>query len=203
MEGEIIGILEFYSVYRVQPDEELLNMMGHIGSTARTGDQTPARRRRAAASQSVRGIRESRQERIPHHHEPRDADPDERDFRNGGPALGESLQESSGVTLRSFKRPGANLLALINDILDLAKVESGHFELESIAFDLRALLKKIVEMMVSRAHDRGLRAHSGNSAGCASDLVGDPNRLRQILLNLIGNALKFTERGSVTLRVEK
>ena len=104
--------------------------------------------------------------------------------------------------MKSFRRPGANLLALINDILDLAKVESGHFELESIAFDLRALLKKIIEMMVSRARDRGLQLTLEILPDVPTGLVGDPNRLRQILLNLIGNALKFTERGSVTLHVE-
>ena len=59
-----------------------------------------------------------------------------------------------------FKKPAANLLDLINDILDLSKVESGHVELESIGFDLGALLEKIIEMMASRAQDRGLQAHA-------------------------------------------
>lgn len=101
-----------------------------------------------------------------------------------------------------FQKAGANLLALINDILDLAKVESGRFELESIGFDLRALLEKMVEMMASRAQDRGLRLILEILPDVPFGLLGDPNRLRQILLNLIGNAIKFTEQGSVTLRVE-
>jgi PAS domain S-box-containing protein len=104
--------------------------------------------------------------------------------------------------VRIFQKAGANLLDLINDILDLSKVESGHFELESIGFDLGALLKKTIEMMAPRAQGRGLELTQEILPGVALDLVGDPNRLRQIFVNLIGNAVKFTPRGSVTLRVE-
>ena len=100
----------------------------------------------------------------------------------------------------SFQLAGENLLDLINDILDLSKVESGHMELESIGFDLRPLLEKIIEMMGLRAH--GLELTLDVLPGVPLGLVGDPNRLRQILVNLVGNALKFTEQGSVTLRVE-
>jgi CheY-like chemotaxis protein len=74
--------------------------------------------------------------------------------------------------------------------------------LESIGFNLGGLLKKIIELMVSRAQDRGLDLILEVLPGVPLGLAGDPNRLRQILINLIGNALKFTERGSVTLRVE-
>jgi len=102
---------------------------------------------------------------------------------------------NSEATLTSSKG-GANLLALINDILDLAKVESGRFELESIDFDLRALLEKMIEMMAIAGPGSRPAAHSADPPGRAIGLIGDPNRLRQILLNLIGNALKFTERGS-------
>src|ERR1019366_4054271 len=113
-----------------------------------------------------------------------------------------SLHEEQRGYVDISQKAGANLLALISDILDLAKVESGRFELESINFDLRALLEKIIDMMLSRAQDRGLRLTLEIRPDVPSGLVGDPNRLRQILLNLIGNALKFTEQGSVTLRVE-
>ena len=112
------------------------------------------------------------------------------------------LHEEQRGYVEIFQKAGANLLALINDILDLAKVESGRFQLESIDFDLRALLEKIIEMMASRAQDRGLQLTLEILPDVPSGLVGDPNRLRQILLNLIGNALKFTEQGSVTLRAE-
>jgi CheY-like chemotaxis protein len=91
---------------------------------------------------------------------------------------------------------------LINDILDFSKVESGHIELESIGFDLRTFLERVVEMMDSRAHERHLPLNLDILPGVPAGLVSDPNRLRQILINLIGNALKFTDVGSVTLRVE-
>lgn len=101
-----------------------------------------------------------------------------------------------------FQRAGGNLLDLINDILDLSKVEAGKLELESIAFDLRSMLAKTMELMAMRARPKGLalpvEVHSGIPAG----LVGDPNRLRQVLINLVGNAIKFTEAGSVSIRVE-
>ncbi len=82
-------------------------------------------------------------------------------------------------------------------------MESGHVELESIGFDLGTLLERVIEMMVSRASDHGLQLTLEVLPDVPMGLVGDPNRLRQILVNLIGNALKFTEHGSVTcVRVE-
>ena len=114
-----------------------------------------------------------------------------------------SASEQARSMFVSFKKSGANLLHLLNDILDLSKVESGHSELESIGFDLRALLEKGIEMMAPRAHDRGLQLNLEVLPDVPLGLVGDPNRLQQILVNLIGNAVKFTERGSVTLRVER
>jgi PAS domain S-box-containing protein len=104
--------------------------------------------------------------------------------------------------VRIFQRAGAHLLVLINNILDISKVESGHLELESIGFDLKALLDKTIEMMVPQAQVRGLDLTLQVSSGVPMGLLGDPSRLQQILINLIGNALKFTEHGSVTVRVE-
>jgi CheY-like chemotaxis protein/nitrogen-specific signal transduction histidine kinase len=112
------------------------------------------------------------------------------------------LREDQRDYVRIFQRAGASLLHLINDILDLSKVESGRVELESIRFDLGALLKKTIEMMSGWAQDRGLQLTLEVLDGIPVELVGDPHRLRQVLLNLVGNAVKFTERGSVTLRVE-
>jgi signal transduction histidine kinase len=104
--------------------------------------------------------------------------------------------------VRIFQKAGTNLLDLIDDILDISKVESGHVELESIGFNLGAILEKVIETMNSQAQDRCLQLILEVQPGVPMGLVGDPNRLRQILINLIGNALKFTQRGSVALRVE-
>src|SRR5262249_23812413 len=90
----------------------------------------------------------------------------------------------------------------IDDILDLAKIESGRLSLEKTAFELAALLDKIVETLAVRAHGKGLELIARTMPGTPVHLEGDPLRLRQILINLLGNALKFTETGEVVLTVE-
>jgi two-component system, sensor histidine kinase and response regulator len=103
--------------------------------------------------------------------------------------------------LRIFRRAGSNLLHLINEILDLSKIEAGALELESIEFDLRDLIEKAIEILAMRANEKGieLACHLSPDVPCA--LIGDPNRLHQILINLISNAIKFTEKGSVVVEV--
>jgi signal transduction histidine kinase/DNA-binding response OmpR family regulator len=103
--------------------------------------------------------------------------------------------------LRIFRRAGSSLLQLINDILDLSKVEAGHIELESIEFDLGDLIEKAIEILAMRANEKGLELACRLSPNVPCSLIGDPNRLHQILVNLISNAIKFTEKGSVTLEV--
>ena len=99
------------------------------------------------------------------------------------------------------RRAGENLLHLINDILDLSKVEASQLELERTGFSLNDLLEKVTEMVAVRAHEKGLALVCEIAPEVPTDLVGDPTRLRQVLLNLLGNAIKFTESGGVTLRV--
>ncbi len=100
-----------------------------------------------------------------------------------------------------FRRAGDNLLNLINDILDLSKVEASQLELERTGFSLTDLLEKVREMVAVRAHEKGLALVCEIAPNVPNDLVGDPTRLRQVLLNLLGNAIKFTESGEVALRV--
>ena len=100
-----------------------------------------------------------------------------------------------------FRRAGDNLLNLINDILDLSKVEASQLELERTGFSLNDLLEKVREMVAVRAHEKGLALMCEIAPNVPNDLVGDPTRLRQVLLNLLGNAIKFTESGEVALRV--
>ena len=100
-----------------------------------------------------------------------------------------------------FRRAGDNLLHLINDILDLSKVEASQLELERTRFSLDDLLGKVTEMVAVRAHEKGLSLVCEIAPEAPRNLIGDPTRLRQVLLNLLGNALKFTESGEVALRV--
>ncbi len=103
--------------------------------------------------------------------------------------------------LRIFRRAGSSLLQLINDILDLSKVEAGHIELESIEFDLGDLIEKAIEILAMRANEKGLELACHLSPDVPCSLIGDPHRLHQILVNLLSNAIKFTEKGAVTLEV--
>jgi len=102
-----------------------------------------------------------------------------------------------------FRRAGDNLLNLINDILDLSKVEASQLELERTGFALGDHLEKVIEMVAVRAEEKGLALTCDIAADVTLDLVGDPTRLRQVLLNLLGNAIKFTQAGGVSLTVAR
>jgi len=96
-----------------------------------------------------------------------------------------------------------NLLQIINDILDLSKIESGRLELEEVEFDLRELVESTVTSLAPKAHAKGLEILCHIPVGIPQRVKGDPGRVRQILLNLVGNAVKFTERGEVVVKVER
>jgi PAS domain S-box-containing protein len=102
-----------------------------------------------------------------------------------------------------FKSAGETLLNLINDILDLSKIESGSITLEKIGFDLYEVVEKAAEVMAVRAHQKRIELVYDIQPDVPRYLSGDPVRLRQVILNLIGNAVKFTEKGEVFLVVEK
>jgi PAS domain S-box-containing protein len=111
------------------------------------------------------------------------------------------LSSEQDKYVQIFRRAGDNLLNLINDILDLSKVEASQLELEQTGFSLNDLLEKVNEIVVGRAAEKGLALVFEIGPGTPTDLIGDPTRLRQVLLNLVGNAIKFTEAGTVALRV--
>jgi ammonium transporter, Amt family len=94
------------------------------------------------------------------------------------------------------------LLSLINHVLDLSKIESGKLELENVSFDLHELLESVPDMFAHRAHAKGLELNSQLLGDVPRRAIGDPDRLRQVFVNLVGNALKFTEQGGVLLRAE-
>jgi PAS domain S-box-containing protein len=96
---------------------------------------------------------------------------------------------------------GTNLLGIINDILDFSKVEAGKLELESIDFDLAASVESVVDLQASAAHGKGLTLELAIGADVAHWVTGDPGRLRQILTNLVANAIKFTDAGHINVRV--
>jgi PAS domain S-box-containing protein len=103
--------------------------------------------------------------------------------------------------LGTVKASAEALLMVINDVLDFSKIEAGKLDLEPIAFDLDEVLGGTVEALAWQAHEKGLELAFHIPQGVPEALVGDPIRLRQVLTNVIGNALKFTERGEVVVRV--
>jgi signal transduction histidine kinase/HPt (histidine-containing phosphotransfer) domain-containing protein len=100
-----------------------------------------------------------------------------------------------------FQRAGENLLRLINDLLDLSKIESGKLDHEQIRFDLDDAMTKTIELLSSRARSKELELSFRIEPGTSNSLVGDPHQLRTVVTNLIGNAIKFTDSGSVSLAV--
>jgi signal transduction histidine kinase/DNA-binding response OmpR family regulator len=101
----------------------------------------------------------------------------------------------------TIKNSADSLLRIINDILDFSKIEAGKLELEIIDFDLRGTLDEVGDLMALKAHEKGLEFVSDIHRHVPLFLLGDPGRLRQILINLIGNAVKFTEKGEIAIHV--
>jgi len=101
-----------------------------------------------------------------------------------------------------IRSSGEALINLLNDILDLSKIEAGRLELESIDFDLRSIVEDVADLLSIRALERNLVLVSSIAPGVPCRVKGDPGRLRQILLNLGSNAIKFTPRGEVEIRVD-
>ena len=107
-------------------------------------------------------------------------------------------QRDLGQTIRTS---GEALLALLNDILDLSKIEAGKIHVESSRFDLRTAVAEIVELMAERPHARGVEVVVDVAAAVPEEVSGDVGRFRQVLLNLLGNAAKFTDRGAIVVAV--
>ncbi|MDP2384778.1 MAG: PAS domain S-box protein [Bacteroidota bacterium] len=94
---------------------------------------------------------------------------------------------------------GRNLMVVINDVLDLSKIESGKFEFDETEFDLARLVYSAIELIAFRAKEKNLKISFSNSKEIPVHLIGDPSRLSQILLNLLSNSIKFTESGGITI----
>ncbi len=105
--------------------------------------------------------------------------------------------------LNTIERSANNLLAIINDVLDFSKLEAGKLILESIPFPLRSTLDEVVTLLAHSSHDKGLELTLNIKSDVPDNVIGDPLRLQQIITNLVGNAIKFTENGNIDILVEK
>jgi signal transduction histidine kinase/CheY-like chemotaxis protein len=116
-------------------------------------------------------------------------------------ALDTELNAEQREWLDTVQTAGKSLLGILNDILDLSKIDAGKLEIENVPFSLRSLMDEACRTFSFQAKEKELRLRCTVDPGVPDSWTGDPGRLRQVLVNLIGNALKFTEAGSVTARV--
>jgi len=112
------------------------------------------------------------------------------------------LDKEQAEYLDIIMQSSENLLSLINDVLDLARIESGKVELQKIDFSLRKSISDVINMQISLVHKKGLRIDTVIPADAPDSLCGDQLRLKQVLLNLLGNAVKFTEKGGIRIWVD-
>jgi PAS domain S-box-containing protein len=116
--------------------------------------------------------------------------------------LDTELNSEQAEYLHMVKGSADALLTVLNDILDFSKIEAGKLELDYLSFDLRKSLGEVVKILAIKARQKGLEFIFDVDPGVPKNVVGDPARLRQVLLNLVGNSLKFTERGEIEVKVQ-
>jgi two-component system, sensor histidine kinase and response regulator len=117
--------------------------------------------------------------------------------------LDTQLTPEQAEYLQMVKTSADSLLVILNDILDFSKIEAGQLQMEAISFALRESLEEVLKVFAINAHRKGLALVSKVHPGVPTSVVGDPTRLGQILINLVGNALKFTEQGEIVVEVRK
>jgi len=118
-------------------------------------------------------------------------------------AIGTDVASERRDYLETAMTSADSLLTVINDILDFSKIESGKLEIEKTPFDLRECLASAMRILSLRGAQRGLEIACDVAPGVPNRVIGDPTRLRQVLMNLIGNAIKFTEQGEIVVRVRR
>ncbi len=111
------------------------------------------------------------------------------------------LSEKQRKQVRTATSSADTLLCLINDILDFSKIEAGHLEIESIPFDLHDIFESVVEMLAQKSIEKGVELICDIHRSVPRSIKGDPTRLKQVAINLINNAIKFTEEGEIVIRV--
>ncbi|GAB6058197.1 PAS domain S-box protein [Desulfonatronum parangueonense] len=112
------------------------------------------------------------------------------------------FQANPGEAFEIISREAGALLAIVNDVLDFSKIEAGQFALDEVEFDVRVIFSRLADALAFQAQRKGLRYVSRISPNLPTRLLGDPVRLRQVLLNLAGNALKFTHAGEITVAAD-
>ncbi|MGA8924144.1 MAG: response regulator, partial [Candidatus Dormiibacterota bacterium] len=113
-----------------------------------------------------------------------------------------ALDQEQASYAEAISRSGVALMTIINDILDISKIEAGKLEIEAIDFKLRLVVEEVAELMARHAQDKGIELVVAINPGIPEWVRGDPMRLRQVILNLVSNAVKFTDRGEIVVSVQ-
>jgi ammonium transporter, Amt family len=198
---QVVGVLEFFSTETMEPDAKLLEVMGYVG--AQLGRVVERKRGEAilihAKAEAEAATKTKADFLAMMSHEIRT--PLNGIIGISDILLGTHLSEDQQDCLLTIKDSGDALLTIINDILDFSKIEAGKLTLETIDFDFRETVDAVVDLLGLKAQEKGIELISLINPEIPTTVQGDPVRLRQILMNLIGNAIKFTAQGEIVVQV--